>query len=168
MKCPNCNLQLRRILYEGMPVFRCMRCHGYLLGERRLEGIKSSPLTSIEQLKQEVINEAQADTEKPIRCPRCLRKMEKRFIEEPAALHVDACRECGHVWLDGGELARLQLSHEMQPQAQEARRFRERIRSMTAEEKATFEANIKKLPKEERSVPILLEMLFGHRRDRLR
>ncbi len=167
MKCPSCQSQLRRILYEGAAVFRCMQCHGYLLSKKRLEGIKASPATSIEQLKQEVIAEAQPDTEGPVRCPRCLRKMDKRFIEEPAALHIDVCRECRHVWLDGGELARLQLSHEMKPQAQEARRFRQRLRTMTAKERAEYEENLRNLPDAEKPLPLLLEMLFGRRGDRL-
>ena len=159
MNCPSCQAPLHRILYEGMSVFRCMQCHGYLVGQKRLEGIQASPQTSIEGLKKEVIEESRPDTLDAIRCPRCRRKMDKRFIEEPASMYVDTCRECGHLWLDGGELARLQLAHEMKPQAQEARRFQQRLKTMTAEERAEFEANIAKLPDDSEALPLVLEML---------
>lgn len=149
MKCPKCQSELRRILYESVPVFRCLQCHGYLLAQKRLEGIERSPATSIERLKQEVVAESQPDTVTAVRCPNCGRKMDKRFVEAPAALHVDTCRECRFVWLDGGELGRLQLSYEMTAQAQEKRRFRQRLKTMTAEEQAEFEKNLDKLPKDE-------------------
>jgi Zn-finger nucleic acid-binding protein len=138
-----------------------LQCHGYLLSRKRLEGIQASPATSIEQLKQEVINESQPDTTEAIRCPRCMRKMDKNFIEAPASLHIDVCRECDFIWLDGGELGRLQLAHEMKPQAQEARRFRERLKAMTAEEREQFEADMAKLPDEKKTLPLLFSMLSG-------
>jgi len=163
MKCPNCQSDLRRILYESVPVFRCLHCHGYLLSERRLEAIEVSPATEIERLKQEVVDEAQPDTLASVRCPRCLRKMDKRFIEEPASLHVDTCRECRFVWLDGGELGRLQLSREMTAKAQEMRRFRQRLKTMTPDEQAEFERNLADLPDEKAPPSILWSMLFGGR-----
>ncbi|MBN2215857.1 MAG: zf-TFIIB domain-containing protein [Pirellulales bacterium] len=165
MKCPACQSELRRILYESVPVFRCLECHGYLLSEKRLEGIRRSPATGIEQLKREVIQEAQPDTLDSVRCPRCGRKMDKRYIEQPAALHVDVCRECRFVWLDGGELGRLQLTNEMTLKGQESRRFRKRLATMTPEEKAEFERNLEALPDEKAEPSILWSMFFGRRHD---
>jgi len=167
MKCPSCQSELRRILYESMPVFRCLKCHGYLLSEKRLQGVRRSPATDIEQLKQEVIAEARPDTLGPVRCPRCGRKMDKRRIEEPAALNIDVCRECRLVWLDGGELGRLQLSHEMTEKAQESRRFRRRLETMTPEERAEFEKNLAELPEEKAQPSVLWSMFFGRQSDRL-
>ena len=165
MKCPTCESELHRILYESVPVFRCLKCHGYLLAEKRLEGIRRSPATDIEQLKREVIAESQPDTEKRIRCPRCRRWMNKRHIPKPADLDIDICRDCRYVWLDGGELGRLQLSHEMTPKAQETRRFRQRQRTMTDEERAEFEENLEALPDEKAQPSLLWEMFFGRRHD---
>ena len=89
--------------------------------------------------------------------------MDKRRIEEPADLHIDVCRECRVVWLDGGELGRLQLSHEMTERGQESRRFRKRLATMTADERAEFEKNLEDLPEEKAQPSILWEMFFGGR-----
>lgn len=162
MKCPVCSSPLRRILYEGFPVFRCMKCHGYLLAESRVEAAKRVGKRTVEQLKQEVVDEARPDTKETIRCPRCLRKMTKRFIEEPAALAIDICPECRHVWLDGGELARLQLSHEISPAGRDAAEHRRRIEAMTPEAKAEFERNLSKLKADDGSLVLVLrEALLG-------
>ena len=171
MKCPNCQSELKRILYENVPVFRCFQCHGYLLAENRLDGIRRSPMTNVELLMQEVTDESQPDTKKLVRCPRCGRKMDKRFIDKPAELYIDTCRECRYVWLDGGELGRLQLTHEMTEQAQEIRRFRERHKTMTPEERAELERNIESLPDMPSELPsatsLVLAMLIGPRIRRL-
>ncbi|HLA84561.1 MAG TPA: zf-TFIIB domain-containing protein, partial [Thermoguttaceae bacterium] len=94
----------------------------------------------------------------------------------PASLHVDTCDECRFVWLDGGELGRLQLSHEMTEKGQEARRFRKRLATMSAEERAQFEENLANLPDENAEslrdpaleitaslLPRLILGLLGHR-----
>ena len=152
MKCPTCSSELKRILYEGLPVFRCMKCHGYLLGENRVEGVKRARKRTAEQLKRDVAAEAGSDTEETIRCPRCRRKMRKRFLKEPAALHLDVCPECEHVWFDGGELARMQLTHEISAQGRDAAEHRRRIEEMTPEAKAEFQRNLSKLKKDDWSL----------------
>ena len=37
-------------------------------------------------------------------CPRCKKAMTQRVRDE---IEVDVCGECGGVWLDGGELAKI-------------------------------------------------------------
>jgi Zn-finger nucleic acid-binding protein len=162
MNCPVCSAPLRRILYEGFAVFRCMKCHGYLLGENRVEAAKRIRKETVEQLKQQVIDESRPDTKETIRCPRCRRKMEKRFVEAPAALSMDVCPDCTLVWLDGGELARLQLSHEISPAGRDAGERQRRLETMSPEAKAEFEENLSKLKAEESLVASLLrEAMIG-------
>lgn len=162
MNCPVCSSPLHRILYEGFPVFRCMKCHGHLLAESRIEAAQRVRRETVEQLKQEVVDEARPDTQETIRCPRCHRKMTKRFVQEPAALNIDICPDCRLVWLDGGELARLQLSYEISPAGQDAAEHRRRIEAMTPEAKAEFERNLSKLKADDGSLGALLrEALIG-------
>ena len=71
MKCPSCADELVRTTYEGVPVFRCEKCFGHLLGRKRVEGIKRSQQNSVEQLKNETLDEARQDTEETILCPLC-------------------------------------------------------------------------------------------------
>jgi Zn-finger nucleic acid-binding protein len=99
--------------------------------------------------------------------------MKKRFIEAPASLHVDSCSDCKVGWFDGGELARLQLTYEISPQARYSAEFKRRHEEMTPERKAEFEENLQKLNSEEENLgPLLgdtflsglLTLLTGHRR----
>jgi len=161
MKCPVCSAELKRVLYEGFAVFHCLACHGYLMAERRVESIQRTRRRTIEELKRETLAEAQPDSTAALGCPRCGRKMEKRLIKEPVSLHVDTCRPCEFVWLDGGELARLQLGHEISDQAQEAAEFQRRLRAMTPEARAEFERNLKNLKAEDWSIgSVLVEAFF--------
>lgn len=161
MKCPVCGSELKRLLYEGFAVFRCMGCHGYLLSDRRVDNIKRSNKRATEQLKREVTEESGADTLDEIRCPRCRRKMKKKFIAAPASLHVDLCTDCKMSWFDGGELARMQLTHEISPRGRDAAEFRRRHEEMTPERKAEHERNLKKLDSGEETLgPILGETFF--------
>jgi Zn-finger nucleic acid-binding protein len=139
-----------------------MKCHGYLLAESRVEAAKRIQKRAVEQLKQEVVDESRPDTKEVVRCPRCLRKMAKRFVDAPASLTLDICPECRHVWLDGGELARLQLSHEISPGGRDAAERRRRLEAMTPEAKAEFERNLAKLKADDGSLALLLrEALIG-------
>ncbi len=161
MKCPVCGSELKRLMYEGFAVFRCMGCHGYLLSDRRVENIKRSNKRAVELLKREVSEESGADTLEEIRCPRCRRKMQKKFIAAPASLHVDLCGDCEMSWFDGGELARLQLTHEISPGGRDAAEFRRRHEEMTPQRRAEFERNLQKLDSGEQMLgPIFGETFF--------
>ena len=115
MKCPVCQTELKRILYGGMPVFRCFGCAGYLIPEKRFETILQCEEAPIELLKQEVLTESKPDTIPEIKCPRCFYVMLKLKLDAPISCTLDVCRdkECGLLWLDGGELARVQLAYKM-------------------------------------------------------
>lgn len=111
MKCPVCNTTLARTEYEGFIVQQCPDCHGHLLTVRRLDSIKRKEEKSIEELKTETTKETGNDSLHKLRCPKCKQRMQKRFIPDPGAFHVDRCDRCELIWVDGGELARLQLMH---------------------------------------------------------
>ena len=149
MKCPTCSTVLVRVLYEGRPVFRCDTCFGYLVGQKRVDGLKASRGRPADELMKEAATEAQDDTESKVRCPRCRIAMAKRLLKEPASFHIDTCKSCELVWFDGGELARLQLAYEISPQGQEAAELQRRHREMTPEDRAEFEQNLANLPEAE-------------------
>ncbi len=146
MKCPSCSSTLVRTEYEGFPVFRCDGCHGYLLARRRMGSIQKKQDKSIEHLKQETLAEAGEDTKDRIPCPRCRIRMKKEFLKEPAAFHIDTCKACQLVWFDGGELARLQLSHEISDRGQEAAEMKRRHDEMTPQRREQFERDLANLP----------------------
>ncbi|MGD9127294.1 MAG: zf-TFIIB domain-containing protein [Planctomycetia bacterium] len=145
MKCPVCKTDLKRIFYEGMAVFRCFGCAGYLMQEKRLESIRIIPQTPVELLKKEVIEEQQPDTLHDIKCPHCFYPMTKVQLPPPASLMIDLCTDCQYVWLDGGELARIQLAYECSDIGREHRELRRRFEALTPKERELLQRRINKL-----------------------
>ena len=145
MKCPKCSTDLKRNLYEGLPVFHCGTCDGYLVATNRVEDINRRRETPTEVLVKEARTPDGADSEDPLRCPRCHLPMEKEFVDGPAPFRLDKCQICEFVWFDVGELARSQLDYESTTHAQEAARFQDRLHEMTPAERSQFEQNLARL-----------------------
>jgi len=147
--CPKCEVALTSVSYEGFRILQCPECKGYLVPLDRLESIKRAPRTPQEQLKEEARTEFKGDASAPVRCPRCHGPMEKTPLDVPMlTLQSDRCASCRLVWLDGGELALLQLAYEMSQQFLNAEDMKQRLRELEAspERKAQFEANLAQLP----------------------
>ena len=146
MKCPVCSSDLAPSRYEGLPVFTCDNCNGYLVATRRATDINRRRTRSSEDLEQEALIDAHGDSVEGLRCPRCRRSMDQELWEGASPFHIDKCRDCEFIWFDAGELARSQLDYEATPRSQEALRFQERHRQMTPEEKRQFEQDLARLP----------------------
>ncbi len=154
--CPICAVPLAEETYEGFPVGRCPQCQGTLLDLSRYESIKKIPEKTLTELETEARNGFQGDNPEPIRCPRCRLAMEKRPLAVPGFdnLHVDLCRNCSLVWLDGGELAMAQLAHQATPAFRDKQEMKRRAAARDAdpERKAAFDKAVAKLP--DKSSPV--------------
>jgi Zn-finger nucleic acid-binding protein len=144
--CPNCRVALERATYEGVAVETCPACGGHLVVQRRLEGIKRNPSTPTEQLKAEATGFA-GSTSGRVTCPACFSEMKKERPRGPVEIELDVCPSCGAVWLDPGELAMIQLAHELSTQSKDAEEFKQRHRELEAdpERKARFERNLARM-----------------------
>lgn len=159
--CPCCSSKLKRVIRQGFAVYRCESCHGYLITSERLQTIKCLPTAPVKELKQEVLSESREDTKAPLRCPECHHRMRKKMLKAPASFQLDICDHCRMVWLDGGELARLQLAHRASQQGQETAELRRRRQEMTPEEKAALDkklASLKESPNEKDESDVLLDV----------
>ncbi|PHQ32889.1 zf-TFIIB domain-containing protein [Rhodopirellula bahusiensis] len=144
MKCPVCASSLVRSQYEGVNVFKCHQCVGYLVQSRRVEDICRRDTNSPEELQQEISQSG--DNNLQLRCPRCRRLMDKEDQPGTDSFALDRCRSCEWVWFDSGELARFQIRYEATAQGRDAARFRKRSRQMTSGEQRVFEHNLANLP----------------------
>ena len=148
--CPICAVPLEPETYEGFPIWRCPECHGTLLDLSRYEAIQSIPDTSLAELEAEAQAGFQGDHPNRIRCPRCRGVMDKRPLRVPGFdnLHLDFCRACSLVWLDGGELALAQLAYQATPAFREKEEMKRRSaeRDADPERKAAFDEAVGKLP----------------------
>lgn len=150
-KCPVCSEQLVRVEYEGANAMTCPDCHGYLIDISSVERIKRSELKSPLQLKNEAKEQYHPNSETELKCPRCRMSMEKVHESLPGVeLDLDHCDRCSLIWLDGGELALLQLGYEGTNKATEARRMKQVAAECASDpdRQAEFEHNLSKCKKE--------------------
>lgn len=149
MRCPVCkDSDLQRTQYEEVNIHSCPNCHGTLMNANRLKAIQRRRTKSDEELETEFVADAQ-DTPHKIRCERCVTHMKKRKKKlGETEFMIDECAKCRSLWLDAGELAKLQLIYEMSDKGMEAKRFQDRLRNMSPADKAEFEERIASLPEE--------------------
>ena len=147
MKCPACRTtKLVKTEYEGVSVHHCEQCQGHLVRKNRITAIKVKRSFSDEEFLSQVDSATGNDTPGRPTCSGCLRGMSQRKMKVGLEeFYVNDCDDCSLVWFDGGELAKLQLEYENTDQAQELFRFRERLESMTDQERADLDARIAKL-----------------------
>jgi Zn-finger nucleic acid-binding protein len=149
MRCPACKtISLQRETYEGFNVDKCPECLGHLIPRLRQQGISRQSKLSPEDLEHQVLLERGEDSQKLLGCPRCGDRMRKLNKARPTPFKIDHCIKCDVLWLDGGELALMQLSYESSAQAEESREMRRRWEEMSDERRAQFRENLRKLPKE--------------------
>ena len=146
LSCPLCKIDLVRWSYEGLNINQCGSCRGVLVVEGRLGGIQAKRERSRAQLETELGETRGRDTRKIVHCPECSSAMEKRIVKRPHSFAIDCCDDCGLVWLDGGELAALQLAYEASGRGRESRELKRRMDEMSPERRTEFEQNIAKLP----------------------
>ena len=130
----------------------CAQCKGHLVSSNKLETIKRVTKNTREQLKEEATSEVSTDLVGTILCPRCRRKMRKEQIRVPAlTLYIDHCAPCSLVWLDGGELALIQLAYESSHHFVNTQELKQRIQELEAspERKSEFEVALARLPQGE-------------------
>ena len=104
---------------------------------------------SQDELRAEASADFRASSSATLKCPRCHMPMRKQAADLPVLdLQTDICRSCQLVWLDGGELALLQLGYQVKSRFIDAQEFRRRMRELEAspERKARFEEDLAKLP----------------------
>ena len=115
MQCPRCHLPLRRETYEGVDIDFCDSCWGCWLDSGELSMIlESRQLVFTEEDKQQILDVMSASKTGPrgqILCPHCRTFMEQVRYQEAVELLIDRCPEHG-VWLDAGELKKVQAEAE--------------------------------------------------------
>ena len=145
MNCPSCETDLLRIKYAGINVFHCPKCEGHLVEKNRVKTIERRIDADVVELSAEVTAVQASDIQQEIRCPRCKDRMEKKDYAPKLPFKIDECRTCDFVWLDGNELAQIQIAYATTDQSVELKRMRNRIDSMTTQERQNYESNIANL-----------------------
>ena len=130
-------------------MMRCVECNGHLVALSRLERIKGSTEKSTDDLKNEASSDFKGDTIAQVKCPSCHFPMEKQQIAVPVLrLYSDYCNGCSLMWLDGGELALLQLGYQVSNKFLNAQELKLRMKAFESdpERKARYEQCMKRMP----------------------
>lgn len=106
--CPLCDAPLVASTIEEQPAFFCEKCHGILL-ERRA-------FTRVVELRRSQKRDGWLDyvakpmdlTPRDLRCPGCHENMETHPYFGPGRVVIDSCGSCHLIWLDPGELTRIE------------------------------------------------------------
>jgi len=103
MDCPVCENAMITLELAEVEIDFCVGCGGIWLDAGELEELLGNP-----QQGQKLLDSFEHDatcTEKPRKCPICLKKMHKIVVgHETPQLLIDKCRKGDGLWFDNGEL----------------------------------------------------------------
>lgn len=99
MDCPRCKKPLIILEFEKVEVDYCSICRGVWLDSGELELLLGSPNDSPIEFKSD-----KSSGERPLKCPRCRKRMEKVSSEFESGILLDRCKNEHGLWFDRGEL----------------------------------------------------------------
>jgi len=114
-RCPYCKEKLVEKEYEGVPIDVCLKCGGVWLDKDELyEIIKRREAKFSEEEKKSVdpekpIQGTQAELIPEINCPICGALMNRFTYAATSGVVIDRCPQGHGVWLDNGELEKIQI-----------------------------------------------------------
>lgn len=109
-KCPDCKTALKAVHYEGVRVQLCLQCKGFFLKPNELKRIQE---TQEVEVSMDMASPARSGDKISRICPSCALGMAKRKHGKVSSTIVDYCEKCKGIWLDKGELERIQLDYEV-------------------------------------------------------
>ncbi len=114
MICPVCGKVAVIVEYNNIEMDYCPKCSGVWFDAGELELLlEAAGLGGHERFLAGVKTSQEAKiSEKKRRCPICLRKMRKVYIDEDKKIVTDVCQGGHGIWFDGGEVATLMEEYE--------------------------------------------------------
>jgi Zn-finger nucleic acid-binding protein len=118
--CPRDGATLNAMPYEAdIEVDECPKCDGRWLDEGELNRIQNTVERDYSQRLREhpefsarAYDMSREMSEAPMACPVCGQDMEREEYAHTSQVVIDVCAACNGVWLDAGELERLEVFFE--------------------------------------------------------
>lgn len=116
MRCPGCDSNLRTIGYEGIDIESCAVCGG--------EWLDADELGKIVRIREQRFSAAErsaidagaripgipvAEIEREVVCPHCGVTTEPINYGGDTGIIINRCRGCRGIWVDSGELEKIQV-----------------------------------------------------------
>ena len=108
-QCPTCAAPLQTGLIDRRRALFCNTCLGVLLRYEDFGGIvreRQAKRVGMEPAEPRPIDPAAF--ERQLNCPSCEKRMETHPYYGPGNIVIDSCTPCGFLWLDHGELTRVE------------------------------------------------------------
>ena len=118
MNCPKCNTALRSSIYEGVEIDKCDHCNGTWLDDGEIVKIVE---TKEETFDPKLVRETLAlafsgvpteEQQTIVQCPKCQAGMVPINYDYSSGIILDRCPQGHGLWLDGGELEKVQIVRE--------------------------------------------------------
>lgn len=114
--CPKCVRALTGRAHEGRAIWSCDQCDGAFLPAQQLRDIAAveHPPRAQHERDRELDAAAARELprsevlEAPTACPWCDRIMGRERYEQTSAIMIDRCSQGCGIWLDSGELERVE------------------------------------------------------------
>lgn len=115
MKCPSCKSTLRTINYEGIQIETCDVCKGEWLDRGELKNIIDVREKRFTPEEKRAVAESTtikgvelARHDKDLLCPKCDGVTDPVNYGGDTGIIIERCTQCGGIWVDGGELEKIQ------------------------------------------------------------
>lgn len=106
MKCPKCRSEtLADFKVEQVSVDRCSACDGIWFDAEELGVLLAEDAKQVASLRRGNLHEELAG--KKGACPRDGEELLRVYSAVDKTVILDACPDCGGIWLDGGEFEKL-------------------------------------------------------------
>lgn len=107
MKCPKCTSPMKAQTFKSIELDRCTGCYGIFCSPDMIDEGKEIWLAEAVLDVGYESTGARYDKIDDINCPSCNVKMDK--ISDPVQTHIwmEACPQCGKIFLDAGEYTDL-------------------------------------------------------------
>ena len=115
MRCPHCRSTLRPLQYEGIEIETCPSCKGEWVDAKELGHIVRTREVRFDEHQRRAIAESTTitgvklnDVDRDLHCPKCDGTTDSVNYGGDTGIIIDKCTECGGIWLDAGELEKIQ------------------------------------------------------------
>ena len=109
--CPVCTDESLRLgSLDGHDVMYCRKCRGFLVACEAMSQVVNSRRAAYQGPDLTPVLLKQVELERNVHCPACYKKMDVHPYHGPGNVVVDSCTDCHLVWLDHGEMARIERS----------------------------------------------------------
>ena len=108
--CPRCDELLVQAAIDGLKAQNCPSCHGILIDGETFGMLVQRRRAKFRGPEAQPVRLDAAQLAVQVDCPSCELAMEVHPYYGPGNIVIDSCRRCRLVWLDRGEVSRVEAA----------------------------------------------------------